>query len=110
MNSFDHGDETEIGKRGFNMIGGQKQRIQLARAVYNDTNIYLPDDPSSAVDAHTAAIPLNESVIATLAHKTIILVTHQVESLSEVDKILVVEARQITQSGSYEKLDILDNI
>ena len=74
------------------MSGGQKQRTQRARAVYNNANIYLPDHPSSAVDAHTAAIPLNESVITALAHKTIILVTHQVESLSEVDKILVVEA------------------
>ena len=44
------------------------------------------------VDAHTAAIPLNESVIAALAHKTIILVTHQVEFLFEVDKILVMKA------------------
>lgn len=54
INSFDHGDLTEIGERGLNMSGGQKQRIQLARAVYNDADIYLLDDPFSAVDAHTA--------------------------------------------------------
>ena len=56
VSSFDHGDLTEIGQRGLNMSGGQKQRIQLARAVYNDADIYLLDDPFSAVDAHTAAI------------------------------------------------------
>ncbi|KAH0982448.1 hypothetical protein GBA52_009625 [Prunus armeniaca] len=56
IDSFDHGDLTEIGQRGLNMSGGQKQRIQLARAVYSDADIYLLDDPFSAVDAHTAAI------------------------------------------------------
>ena len=56
IDNFDHGDLTEIGQRGLNMSGGQKQRIQLARAVYNDADIYLLDDPFSAVDAHTAAI------------------------------------------------------
>lgn len=59
INSFDHGDLTEIGQRGINMSGGQKQRIQLARAIYNDADIYLLDDPFSAVDAHTAAILFN---------------------------------------------------
>jgi len=59
ISSFDHGDLTEIGQRGINMSGGQKQRIQLARAVYNDADIYLLDDPFSAVDAHTAAALFN---------------------------------------------------
>ncbi|GMN30270.1 hypothetical protein TIFTF001_046414 [Ficus carica] len=104
INSFDHGDLTEIGQRGINLSGGQKQRIQLARAVYNDADIYLLDDPFSAVDAHTAAILFNECVMAALRDKTVILVTHQVEFLSEVDKILVMQGGKITQSGSYEEL------
>ncbi|KAK4590989.1 hypothetical protein RGQ29_021258 [Quercus rubra] len=95
INTFNHGDLTEIGQRGLNMSGGQKQRIQLARAVYKDADIYLLDDPFTAVDAHTAAILFN---------KTVILVTHKVEFLSEVDKILVMKDGQITQSGSYEEL------
>jgi ATP-binding cassette subfamily C (CFTR/MRP) protein 2 len=49
-----YGDLTEIGERGVNLSGGQKQRIQLARALYQDADIYLLDDPFSAVDAHTA--------------------------------------------------------
>ncbi|XP_034696556.1 ABC transporter C family member 8-like isoform X5 [Vitis riparia] len=104
INSFDHGDLTEIGQRGLNMSGGQKQRIQLARAVYNDANIYLLDDPFSAVDAHTAAVLFNDCIMSALAQKTVILVTHQVEFLSAVDKILVMEVGQITQTGSYEEL------
>ena len=49
-----HGDLTEIGERGVNLSGGQKQRIQLARALYQNADVYLLDDPFSAVDAHTA--------------------------------------------------------
>ena len=56
LNDFRHGDLTEIGQRGLNLSGGQKQRIQLARAVYADADVYLLDDPFSAVDAHTAGV------------------------------------------------------
>ncbi|GJN00792.1 hypothetical protein PR202_ga17999 [Eleusine coracana subsp. coracana] len=52
---FAHGDMTEIGERGINLSGGQKQRIQIARSVYEDADIYLFDDPFSAVDAHTGS-------------------------------------------------------
>lgn len=52
---FSCGDLTEIGERGINMSGGQKQRIQIARAIYQDADIYLLDDPFSAVDAHTGS-------------------------------------------------------
>lgn len=104
ISSFSHGDLTEIGQRGINMSGGQKQRIQLARAVYNDADIYLLDDPFSAVDAHTAATLFNDCVMSALKKKTVILVTHQVEFLSEVDKILVMEDGEITQCGSYQEL------
>jgi ABC-type multidrug transport system fused ATPase/permease subunit len=49
------GDQTVIGERGINLSGGQKQRIQIARALYQDADIYLFDDPFSAVDAHTGS-------------------------------------------------------
>jgi ATP-binding cassette subfamily C (CFTR/MRP) protein 2 len=54
-----YGDHTEIGERGVNLSGGQKQRIQLARALYQNADIYLLDDPFSAVDAHTATSLFN---------------------------------------------------
>ena len=53
------GDLTQIGERGVNLSGGQKQRIQLARALYQDADVYLLDDPFSAVDAHTATSLFN---------------------------------------------------
>ena len=55
LQNLPFGDQTEIGERGVNLSGGQKQRIQLARALYQDSDIYLLDDPFSAVDAHTAS-------------------------------------------------------
>ncbi|KAL6841672.1 hypothetical protein ACP4OV_028501 [Aristida adscensionis] len=104
IENFDHGDLTEIGQRGLNMSGGQKQRIQLARAVYNDADVYLLDDPFSAVDAHTAAVLFYDCGMTALAEKTIVLVTHQVEFLTETDRILVMEGGQVTQQGKYAEL------
>ncbi|CAN8270346.1 unnamed protein product [Cochlearia groenlandica] len=104
INGFGHGDLTEIGQRGLNLSGGQKQRIQLARAVYADADVYLLDDPFSAVDAHTAGVLFHKCVEESLREKTVILVTHQVEFLSEVDQILVMEEGKISQLGKYDEL------
>ncbi|KAF8747856.1 hypothetical protein HU200_013133 [Digitaria exilis] len=104
IENFDNGDLTEIGQRGLNMSGGQKQRIQLARAVYNDADVYLLDDPFSAVDAHTAAVLFYDCVMTALAEKTVVLVTHQVEFLTETNRILVMEGGQVSQQGKYSEL------
>jgi ABC-type bacteriocin/lantibiotic exporter with double-glycine peptidase domain len=56
------GDETEIGEKGINLSGGQKQRVSLARAVYSDAEIFMLDDPLSAVDAHVGKHIFNEVV------------------------------------------------
>ncbi|CAI9103406.1 OLC1v1001875C1 [Oldenlandia corymbosa var. corymbosa] len=101
---FPAGDLTEIGERGINMSGGQKQRIQIARAVYQDADIYLLDDPFSAVDAHTGTQLFKDCLMGILKKKTIIYVTHQVEFLSAADLILVMQNGRIAHAGSYEKL------
>uniref|UniRef100_A0A453QS81 ABC transporter C family member 10 n=1 Tax=Aegilops tauschii subsp. strangulata TaxID=200361 RepID=A0A453QS81_AEGTS len=84
-----YGDCTQIGERGINLSGGQKQRVQLARALYQNADIYLLDDPFSAVDAHTATSLFNEYVMSALSDKTVLLVTHQVDFLPAFDSILV---------------------
>uniref|UniRef100_A0A0D9WR94 Uncharacterized protein n=1 Tax=Leersia perrieri TaxID=77586 RepID=A0A0D9WR94_9ORYZ len=104
IENFDHGDLTEIGQRGLNMSGGQKQRIQLARAVYSEADVYLLDDPFSAVDAHTAAVLFYDCVMTALSKKTVVLVTHQVEFLTGTDRIVVMEDGHVRQQGVYAEL------
>ncbi|GAB4853584.1 Canalicular multispecific organic anion transporter 2 [Ancistrocladus abbreviatus] len=60
------GDQTIIGERGINLSGGQKQRIQIARALYQDADVYLFDDPFSAVDAHTGTHLYKECLLGLL--------------------------------------------
>ncbi|KAF9423739.1 hypothetical protein BGZ76_003621, partial [Entomortierella beljakovae] len=100
------GDQTEIGERGINLSGGQKQRVSLARAVYQDADIYLLDDPLSAVDAHVDQ-HLWENVIGPdglLKDKTRLLVTHGIHHLEEVDQIVVLKNGAISEQGEYKQL------
>ncbi|CAK9328612.1 unnamed protein product [Citrullus colocynthis] len=104
LENLPHGDQTIIGDRGINLSGGQKQRVQLARALYQDADIYLLDDPFSAVDIHTALDLFKEYIMTALADKTVIFVTHQVEFLPAVDLILVIKEGRIIQAGKYDDL------
>lgn len=98
------GDETVIGERGINLSGGQKQRIQIARALYQDADIYLFDDPFSAVDAHTGSHLFKECLLGALASKTVVYVTHQIEFLPAADLILVMKGGRIAQAGKYHEI------
>ncbi|KAJ1685309.1 hypothetical protein LUZ63_016699 [Rhynchospora breviuscula] len=99
-----HGDQTVIGERGINLSGGQKQRIQIARALYQDADIFLFDDPFSALDAHTGSQVFQECLLGLLASKTVIYVTHQVEFLPAADLILVMKGGKIEHAGKYEEI------
>ncbi|XP_062954765.1 multidrug resistance-associated protein 1 isoform X2 [Cynocephalus volans] len=101
-----NGDRTEIGEKGVNLSGGQKQRVSLARAVYCNSDIYLFDDPLSAVDAHVGR-HIFENVIGPkgmLKNKTRILVTHSISYLPQVDVIVVMSGGKISEMGSYQEL------
>uniref|UniRef100_A0A665TZE7 ABC-type glutathione-S-conjugate transporter n=1 Tax=Echeneis naucrates TaxID=173247 RepID=A0A665TZE7_ECHNA len=100
------GDATEIGEKGLNLSGGQKQRVSLARAVYRKADVYMLDDPLSAVDAHVGQ-HIFDKVIGpkgVLRDKTRILVTHGMSFLPQADLILVLVDGEITESGSYQEL------
>ncbi|XP_062381432.1 ATP-binding cassette sub-family C member 12-like [Sardina pilchardus] len=99
-----YGDETEIGERGLNLSGGQKQRISLARAVYSDRDIYLLDDPLSAVDAHVGKHIFEECVKKALKGKSVILVTHQLQYLEFCDDVLLLENGDIKEAGTHTSL------
>ncbi|XP_071813084.1 multidrug resistance-associated protein 1-like isoform X5 [Apostichopus japonicus] len=100
------GDLTEIGEKGINLSGGQKQRVSLARAVYANCDIYLLDDPLSAVDAHVGK-HIFDNVVGpngVLKKKTRIFVTHGISFLPQVDKIVVLKNGAISEEGSYNEL------
>uniref|UniRef100_A0AAQ4PFJ7 Multidrug resistance-associated protein 1 n=1 Tax=Gasterosteus aculeatus aculeatus TaxID=481459 RepID=A0AAQ4PFJ7_GASAC len=100
------GDETEIGEKGVNLSGGQKQRVSLARAVYCERDVYLLDDPLSAVDAHVGK-HIFEQVVGPqglLKDKTRVLVTHGLSYLPQADLILVLVEGEVSEMGSYQHL------
>uniref|UniRef100_A0A0N5C270 Multidrug resistance-associated protein 1 n=1 Tax=Strongyloides papillosus TaxID=174720 RepID=A0A0N5C270_STREA len=106
LSSFVNHDLTEIGEKGINLSGGQKARISLARAVYQNFDIYLLDDPLSAVDAHVGAKIFNDVLgpEGLLRNKTRILVTNELSYMSYADQIIVIENGEIVLQGSYEEL------
>ena len=94
------GDETEIGEEGVTLSGGQRQRVSLARAAFADRDIYLLDDPLSAVDAHVGSHIFERLIAgrrAILRDKTRILVTHGLQYLERADRILVLEEGRLVE-------------
>ena len=99
-----NGKETLVGERGISLSGGQKARVNLARALYFDADIYLLDDPLSAVDASVAKHIFEQCVKGFLKSKTVILVTHQLQFAKGATKILVVDQGHQIALGSYREL------
>nr|QWN59144.1 ATP-binding cassette C transporter [Rehmannia glutinosa] len=98
------GDLTEIGERGVNISGGQKQRVSMARAVYSDSDVYIFDDPLSALDAHVGRQVFEKCIRGELRGKTRVLVTNQLHFLSQVDRILLVHEGTVKEEGTFEEL------
>lgn len=90
------GDKTEIGERGINLSGGQKARINLARAAYRNEDIFLLDDVLSAVDARVGKIIMDDCLCGLLSGKTILLATHQLSLLERADRVIV-----LNNDGSF---------
>ncbi|XP_056436283.1 ATP-binding cassette subfamily C member 4-like [Gadus chalcogrammus] len=98
------GDLSLIGDRGANLSGGQKARINLARAVYQDADIYLLDDPLSAVDSEVGRHLFEECICGVLKKKPRILVTHQLQYLKAAHHILVLKEGSMVAHGTYSEL------
>ncbi|XP_008186888.2 probable multidrug resistance-associated protein lethal(2)03659 [Acyrthosiphon pisum] len=101
---FRYGDQTVVGERGLSLSGGQRARINLARAIYKQADIYLLDDPLSAVDTRVGKHLFEKCIKEYLKEKTCILITHQIQYLTSVDQIVLMENAKVTVEGSYQEL------
>ena len=104
LNSLNGGDLTEIGEKGVNLSGGQKARISLARAMYCDNDIYIMDDPISALDAHVGKNIMHNCIIGYLKGKTRILATHALQYTCFADRIYYMKNGEIKWEGTYQEL------
>ncbi|KAK3285585.1 hypothetical protein CYMTET_6817 [Cymbomonas tetramitiformis] len=99
-----NGDQTEIGERGVTLSGGQKQRVSIARAVYANADIYIMDDPLSAVDSHVSSALFEQVLQGELRSKTRVLVTNALQFLSHADQVVVMDKGRICEKGTYTDL------
>lgn len=101
LNLFPKGDATFVGENGISLSGGQRARLALARACYaNKMDLYLVDDPLSAVDVHVGKHIYDNCIQGLLKNKTRILCTHHYKHLVDADLVLVVDNGKIVQSGT----------
>ena len=101
--NFPDGLETLVGERGITLSGGQKQRVALARALLTDPSVVVLDDATSSLDAETEHELLERMRQAT-RKRTLLIVTHRVSSARLADRIAVMDAGQVVDTGSHEEL------
>lgn len=99
------GDQTNVGERGVCLSGGQRARINLARAVYRRADIYLLDDPLAAVDAQVGKFIADKCIKEFLRGKMILLVSHQLEYIKQFSKIIVMDDGRIAAYGNINQLN-----
>ncbi|XP_053204533.1 ATP-binding cassette sub-family C member 4-like isoform X2 [Panonychus citri] len=102
--SLPFGDSTLVGERGIGLSGGQRARVSLARAIYREADIYLLDDPLSAVDAHVANLIFERCIRDFLSGKAVLLVTHQIQFLQKASKIVLMHDGKATLFNSLTEL------
>ena len=98
-------DETTVGERGVVLSGGQKARVSLARAVYSCSDVYLLDDPLSAVDQKVGEHIFEKCICDLLSDKIRVVVSHHQRHLKAADQIVVLENGCILAKGTFRKLE-----
>ena len=108
LDLMEFGDRTLVGDRGVSLSGGQRARVCLARAVYAEAEIYLLDDPLSAVDVHVGRHLYSKCIRGFLKNKAVILVTHQLQHLHDADEIIIVKNGSVERRGDSRSLTELE--
>ena len=97
-------DKTMVGQKGVTLSGGQKARLILARAIYANSDIYLLDDPISAVDSKVAKQLFKKCIRHLSEEKIVILVSHQLSYIEECDEILIFQDGKIKSKGTRQEV------
>jgi ABC-type multidrug transport system fused ATPase/permease subunit len=109
VNNMPSGFETVIGDDGSNMSGGQRQRLDLARAIVSKAQILILDEPTSGLDVESERL-FRESISMIRKDKkvTIIIVTHNLENIVNADNIIVLRDGSVSEQGKHEELIVKD--
>ncbi|WP_050604616.1 ABC transporter ATP-binding protein [Ruegeria sp. 6PALISEP08] len=97
------GYDAHLGERGVKLSGGQRQRIALARAILKDAPILVLDEATSALDSEVEA-SIQTALHRVMEGKTVLAIAHRLSTLSEMDRIVVLDQGQIAESGTHEAL------
>ena len=100
---LEDGYETTIGERGETLSGGQKQRIAIARAIIRNAPILILDEPMTGLDGESKA-KIQEALERLMDGRTCLLITHDLQAVSEADLVLVLEERRIVERGRHSDL------
>ncbi|KAG0369083.1 P-loop containing nucleoside triphosphate hydrolase protein [Gamsiella multidivaricata] len=96
------GDETIIGEKGVTLSGGQRARVSLARAAYRESDIYILDDPLSAVDPKVGRALFDNCINGLLKAKARVLVTHQLQYIKDCENVIILEQGHVTHTGRVD--------
>lgn len=105
LQQWPSGDRTNVGERGVCLSGGQRARINLARAVYRRADIYLLDDPLAAVDAQVGKYIAEKCITKFLRGKMVVFVTHQLQYIKQFSKIIVMNEGKIAAYGNIKPVN-----
>ena len=101
---WEKGLEHIVGDKGVALSGGQKARLAFARCLYQDADIYMIDDVTSALDVHVGGMVFNKTIKEFLNNKTVIMTTHNIQFLKDADFIYYMDKGRISAKGAFNDI------
>ncbi len=109
ITGFEKGYDTMVGEKGALLSGGQRQRISIARAFLKDSDIFMLDEPTSALDKESERL-VNAALLNISSDKTVIVIAHRLDTITDFDKICVFEDKKISRIGTHNELMMEDGL